>query len=123
MRMVGMGFRAGAPLHSLRHALAQVEEAGGPAEGLSTLAEKAGEAAFVALATERKLLVHPVLDVSGVETPTRSARILALHGTGSVAEATALRAAGAGARMVVARVASPDGQATAAMAESAEQTP
>ena len=58
------------------------------------------------------------------DTPTRSARVAALHGAGSVAEAAAL--AGAAALGVAApgrrtrlrspRAASPDGMATAAIA-------
>jgi cobalt-precorrin 5A hydrolase len=49
-------------------------------------------------------------------TPTQSAASFAAHGVGSVAEATALAAAGTGGRLVATRVISDDQQATCAIA-------
>lgn len=115
MRVAGIGFRDGAALSSLRAALALAEAQGGPADALATLPEKTD--ALRPLAAERGLPLHGVA-VAGVDTPTRSPRIAAMHGTGSVAEAAALVAAGAGARITVARITAPDGMATCAMAEA-----
>ncbi|MFD2175736.1 cobalamin biosynthesis protein [Rhodobacter lacus] len=89
MRVAGLGFRRGTV--DFAAALA----AAGPVDALATAAEKAQELA-AALPGYRVLGV----DVAGVETPTRSARVLALKGTGSVAEAAALVAAGPQARLV-----------------------
>ncbi|MES2698020.1 MAG: cobalamin biosynthesis protein [Pseudomonadota bacterium] len=117
MKVAGLGFRDGAPLVALRAALGLVEQAGGPASALATVTSKAGAAALNDLAIERGLVVLAV-PVAGVPTPTRSSRVRALFGTGSVAEAAALAAAGPGARLIVGRVTSPDGMATCAMALS-----
>ncbi len=116
MRIAGIGFRTGASLESLRAALAQVEALGGVADALATPHFKAADPPLRALAAERGLRVFAVR-VAGVPTPTQSSRVLAMHGTGSVAEAAALVAAGPGATMTVARVVAPDAMATCAMAE------
>jgi len=115
MRVAGLGFREAATLDSLRAFLAQIEAQSGRIEALATLPAKACAPALRALAAERGLPVHAVA-VHGVVTPTQSARIMALHGTGSVAEAAALVCAGKGARLVMARFASEDGLATCAVA-------
>lgn len=114
MRVAGIGFRDGAGIASLRWVLDAAEARGGTAEALATLPEKAD--ALRPLAAERDLPLYSVA-VAGIETPTRSPRIEAMHGTGSVAEAAALVAAGTGARITVARITAPDGMATCAMAE------
>lgn len=113
MRVAGFGFRKAAGTDSLRAALAM---AGGDVSALATAEGKI--AGLAGLAAELGL---PVIGVSvqalaaqGVEG---SDRVRALYGTGSVAEAAALAAAGPGARLVVARVTSPDGLAVAAIAE------
>lgn len=115
MRVAGLGFRRGASLAALEAALSAVEARGGAAEALAVLPGKAADPALALLA-ERRGLPLLAAEVRGVETPTRSARIEAMHGTGSVAEAAALVAAGAGARITVARISAPDGMATCAMA-------
>jgi cobalt-precorrin 5A hydrolase len=115
MKVAGLGFREGATLDSLRALLAQIEAQSGPVAALATLPAKACAPALRALAAERGLPVRAVT-VHGVATPTQSARIMALHGTGSVAEAAALAGAGSGAHIVVARMASVDGMATCAVA-------
>ncbi|MCC5964408.1 MAG: cobalamin biosynthesis protein [Rhodobacteraceae bacterium] len=63
------------------------------------------------------LIALPRAALAGIATPTHSARSMAAYGTGSVAEACALVAAGPGARLIRARVVSDDGQATCALAE------
>jgi cobalt-precorrin 5A hydrolase len=52
---------------------------------------------------------------------TQSARVRERFGTGSVAEASALAAAGPGARLLGPRVISGDGLATAAIAERKDE--
>ncbi len=116
MRVAGIGFRKAAPVGSLAEALALSEAAGGvTATALATAEAKAGAAPLHALGVLRGLPVLAV-SVAGVETPRQSGRVLARFGTGSVAEAAALAAAGPGARLIVGRVVSADGMATAAIA-------
>lgn len=119
MRVAGFGFRKGAPLTSLQVALAAVEALGGRAAALASLPEKTADPALRALAAARDLPLLPV-PVAGVETPSHSPRVAALHRTGSVAEAAALAAAGPGARITVARITAPDGMVTCAMAQTEE---
>ena len=118
MKVAGFGFRRAASLASLRGALA----AAGGAQGigiLATLAPKVCSPAFMALAEELGLPICPIgADMlPSLTTPTVSDRIMRRFGTGSIAEATALAAAGQGASLLVSRVLSSDGMATAAIAE------
>lgn len=122
MRVAGFGFRAGADVASLREAL----RAAGGADGvvaLATVADKAGAAALLALAEELALPIRGVTREAMARqvTVTRSERVLARFGTGSVAEAAALAAAGAGARLLGQRVVSADATAVAAIAEGTGQ--
>jgi cobalt-precorrin 5A hydrolase len=59
--------------------------------------------------------------LAAATTLTDSAVVRAARGVGSVAEAAALAAAGAGARLLAARVISTDRRATCALAEGAGQ--
>ena len=115
MKVAGIGFRAAAPLSALRQALDLAEAAGGRVTALATTPEKADVPALCALARERGLPILPI-PVAGVPTQTQSPRVQAYFGTGSLAEAAALQAAGPGARLTVSRLITPDGQATAAIA-------
>ena len=115
MKVAGLGFRAAASLSALRQALDLAEAAGGRVTALATTPEKADAPALCALAVERGLPILPIT-VAGVATPTQSPHIQAQFGTGSLAEAAALQAAGPGARLTVPRLITPDGQATAAIA-------
>lgn len=121
MRVAGIGFRVGAPLQSLQEVLAKAEELGGTVTALATIQKKCADPTLLALAHERGLPVHAA-DVTGVETPTRSQRIMDMHGTGSVAEAAALVAAGPRSTITVRRISSADGMATAAIAEALGET-
>ncbi len=112
MRVAGIGFRTAAGLNSLRDAL----DRAGPADALATARAKAGAAVIRDLAAGLDLPLLAV-DVAGVPTPTQSRRVLALHGTGSLAEAAALAALAPGGRIVTRRVTSQDGMATCAIAE------
>ncbi|HWL19520.1 MAG TPA: cobalamin biosynthesis protein [Bradyrhizobium sp.] len=118
MRVAGLGFRKEATIESLRDALAAAGGARG-LDALATAADKAGAAVIVSLACELGLTIRPVPAevLARVETPTRSARIATMFGTGSLAEAAALAAAGQGARLVAERTVSRDRAATAAIAE------
>jgi cobalt-precorrin 5A hydrolase len=118
MRVAGLGFRKEATIESLRDALV----AAGGARGLDALAtatDKAEAAVIVALARELGLTIKPVPVelLARVETATHSARIETMFGTGSLAEAAALAAAGPRARLVSLRTISRDKAATAAIAE------
>jgi cobalt-precorrin 5A hydrolase len=118
MRVAGLGFRQGVNIASLREALDAAGGAGGLA-ALATVSGKAESAALVLLAGELGLPIKAVAaDVlAGVETATRSDIIAAKFGTGSLAEAVALVAAGRNARLLTPRVVSRDRTATAAIAE------
>lgn len=113
MRVAGLGFRSAATVDDL---LAALRLAGGAADVLATDPAKSAAPAFTALAARLNLPVRAVT-VAGQPTPTTSPRVLARFATGSVAEAAALVAAGPGARLVGTRVTTPNGMATAAIAE------
>jgi len=118
MIVAGFGFRSGATLAALQDALAR---AGGPdgVTHLATLAAKAPGLQPLGLALGLPVVALPPEALRGEVTPTRSDRVVDLFGTGSVAEAAALAAAGPGARLRGARSVSADGTATAAIAEGA----
>ncbi len=118
MRVAGLGFRREASIESLRDALI----AAGGTRGLDALAtatDKADAAVILTLARELGLTIKPVSAevLARAETSTRSARIEKMLGTGSLAEAAALAAAGQGARLISERSISRDRTATAAIAE------
>jgi cobalt-precorrin 5A hydrolase len=114
--VAGFGFRSGADLSAMQDAL---ERAGG-ARGLTHLATLATKAeGLAALGRALGLPVLPVPDdaIRRQTTLTQSDRVAARFGTGSVAEAAALAAAGPGARLRGPRAVSADGLAVAAIAE------
>ena len=118
MKVAGFGFRQDVTLASLREALLA---AGGP-EGLAavaTISDKADADVLKQLARECGVPIRAVSAevLAGIDTPTQSKRVAEKFGTGSVAEAAALAAAGPGARLIGARAVSPDRTATAAIAE------
>lgn len=110
MIVAGFGFNSAATVDSLAGALAAT---GGRPDALATLADKA--AALEPLARRLNL---PLIAVTGPlpETLTTSPASLTARGTGSVAEATALAAAGKGAYLLCPRAISPDRRATCALA-------
>jgi cobalt-precorrin 5A hydrolase len=116
MRVAGFGFRKGATLAALQDALARA----GGTDGLDALATADDKAAGLQPLAG---LLHLPVQAIGAEalraqtTVTRSARVHALYGTGSLAEAAALAAAGPSARLLAPRAQSQDGTATAAIAE------
>ncbi|WP_342710669.1 cobalamin biosynthesis protein [Bradyrhizobium sp. B124] len=118
MKVAGLGFRSNASVASLRDAL----DAAGGSEGLAavaTVSNKAGAVALRALAQELGLPIRgiPAEKLAEIQTATQSELIVTRFGTGSVAEAAAVAAAGRGARLISVRAASQDRTATAAIAE------
>lgn len=117
-RVAGIGFRKGASAQSI---LSAVLLAGGRPDALATPADKAEEQGLIEAAATLALpvIAVPPETLPQAETLSHSPRVAAMRGTGSVAEACALLAAGPGARLLAPRVVSPCRQATAAQAEVA----
>jgi cobalt-precorrin 5A hydrolase len=113
MRVAGFGFTTSASLASMQAALTL---AGGAVDAVATVEGKAIGLAPLAHALGLPLIAVTKAALAAHERPG-SAWVKALYGTGSVAESAALAAAGQGARLVVGRITSPDGQAVAAIAE------
>jgi cobalt-precorrin 5A hydrolase len=118
MKVAGLGFKRDVTLASLREALLA---AGGP-EGLAavaTVSDKAETAVLKSLAREFNVPIKavPAEILAGITTSTQSVLIKAKFGTGSIAEAAALAAAGPHARLISTRAVSRDRTATAAIAE------
>ncbi|NVO55782.1 cobalamin biosynthesis protein [Rhodobacteraceae bacterium B1Z28] len=117
MIVAGLGFSSTATADSLRSAF-NVASVGHRVDALATVAEKMGNAALTDFAEAIALPVHFIApdDLIGQRTLTCSPRSRATHGTGSVAEASALAAAGFGARLLSPRHISDDRLATCAVA-------
>jgi len=117
MIVAGFGFRSAATADSLRDALTR---AAGERR-VSTFAapaDKADAACLSELAREVSVGIHAVApdDLSRQPTLTEAPRVRAKRGTGSVAEAAALAAAGPGARLLAPRNISADRLASCAIA-------
>lgn len=118
LRIAGFGFRREATLESLAQALDQLKDLYGAIDKLAAahsmlpLVEELGRL--------RSIEVIAVADAElpRVTTLTHSAQSLQERGTGSVAEAVALLAAGPDAKLLGPRIISADRQATAALALS-----
>ena len=122
MIVAGFGFRSAAPLESLFGAFEKAMQAApnaGPIGGVATASDKAETDVFQAFAKSLSANFQGVEanDLEAQTTLTYSRASDAARGTGSVAEAAALAAAGAGARLLGPRVVSDDGMATCALAE------
>ncbi|SDW59798.1 cobalt-precorrin 5A hydrolase [Ruegeria halocynthiae] len=117
MIVAGFGFSSSATLASLRSALELATDGQTP-DALATVADKDGHTAITTLADSISVPVHfiPADDLAGHRTLTCSPRSRATYGTGSVAEASALAAAGPGARLISPRQISDDRLATCAVA-------
>ena len=114
MIVAGFGFRTGATEASL---VAALQATGGMPDRLATHADK--YAGLRGLGSRLGLMVVPVpgATLQNIETMTQSSASRAARGSGSVAEAAALAAAGPNARLICTRVISPDRMATCALAE------
>jgi len=126
MIVAGIGCRRGTPAAAVAAvidaALARVGLAKDALGAIATPSAKGGEAGIAAAASALGvplILVPPHdLEAAGHRTLTRSERVVALMGVPSVAEAAALAAGGANARLLVSRIVV--GPATCALAGSGE---
>ena len=118
MIVAGFGFRSAATSASLRDALDRTGRAP-QINRIATAKDKAETGAFQCLARDVGLPAHGIDSalLAAQQTVTVSAASQAARGTGSMAEAAALAAAGPGARIIVPRQISTDGMATCALAE------
>jgi cobalt-precorrin 5A hydrolase len=124
MIVAGIGCRRGAAAAEIEAAIHAALGRAGLAAGalaiIATSAAKGGEpgiaAAASALGVPLVLVPAPDLEAAGGRVETRSARVLALTGVPSLAEAAALAAGGPAARLLARRIAV--GPATCALAES-----
>lgn len=116
MIVAGFGFSTRASVASLADALQRAAE-GHEVSAFATLTDKCELVG--ALAERHHLPVHPIsaAELETIETQTQSIRSLRTRRTGSVAEASALAAAGPGAVLLRSRVESADRLATCALAQ------
>lgn len=122
MIVAGVGCRRGAPAPdieaAIRAALLRADIATDALSAIATSAAKQSEpgieAAAAKLGVAVVLVPDPELRAAGDRTATRSARVLALTGVPSVAEAAALAAAGPSGRLIGPRLVV--GAATCALA-------
>jgi cobalt-precorrin 5A hydrolase len=121
--VIGLGFRDEASAHSIAEVLANVTAHAalpGAATVLAVLEGKAAHPGLLAAAQATRLQIETVaadaMRQADARVATRSEQIEKRRGVGSVCEATALAAAGEGARLVVTRMVSADRHATAAAA-------
>ncbi|MDA5556359.1 cobalamin biosynthesis protein [Shimia sp. MMG029] len=117
MRVAGFGFRQSATLESLQAAWQAAQPV--DVSALAAPEDKAQAQAFATFAEALSLPVIPVApqDMHAAATVTNSTKVREKRGTGSVAEACALVAAGASATLLQTRVISEDRMATCAIAE------
>lgn len=113
MIVAGFGFRTAATLASLQAVLALT---GAKVDAVATVATKSTGLQALATALNLPLIAVSQADLAAHDRPG-SATVRSRYHTGSVAKSAALAAAGPGARLVVARITSPDGLAVAAIAE------
>ena len=117
MIVAGFGMRADVTEASLQDAL---DQTGYAPDAIATVADKAEFVAFQAFARTRKLPIQTLsqdsIDQAQTQTQTQSQASLQHRGTGSVAEAAALMAAGTGATLLSTRKISNDRLATCAIA-------
>jgi cobalt-precorrin 5A hydrolase len=115
MIVAGFGMRADVTEASLQDAL---DQTGYAPDAIATVADKAEFDAFQAFARTRKLPIQTLSQdsIDQAQTQTQSQVSLQHRGTGSVAEAAALMAAGTGATLLSTRKISNDRLATCAIA-------
>lgn len=117
MIVAGFGFRRDATAASLEAALALATDGRPAIDALAVPHDKAAHIAAFAAATGLPVLSVSAAALSSAATITHSPASLAARGTGSVAEAAALAAAGPGAHLLGPRRISPDRLATCAIAQ------
>jgi cobalt-precorrin 5A hydrolase len=112
MIVAGIGCRKGAPAAAVEAAImAALAARGLGADTLAAVATSSSKgkepgikAAAAALGVPFVTIAQGELEAAGDGVATKSQRVLALTGVGSVAEAAALAAAGSGAQLVARRV-------------------
>ena len=121
--VIGLGFRDQATAQSIGEVLADVAARAahpGVATVLAVIEDKATHPGLLAAVQATPFPIETVtaeaLRAVDSRVTTRSERVFKQRGVGSVCEAAALAAAGAGARLVVTRHVSTDRTATAAAA-------
>ncbi len=117
MIVAGFGFRKAASVASLQDALMRAS-AGRTVALLATAQDKADAVCFSGLAAALgvPVVAVPQSVLATADTLTKTAAVRTLRGSGSVAEAAALVAAGPGASLLGARAVSADRMATCALA-------
>ena len=126
MMVAGIGCRKGTPAVDIEAAIVAACARAGVATSdlqlIATSAAKGGEPGIAqaasAIGVPLVLIPQGDLAAAGGRTVTRSARVVALAGVPSVAEAAALAAGGPAARLVLSRMVV--GPATCALAETEE---
>ena len=109
MICAGFGFRSQAPFESFLEVLDRLEKehsTGGPIRAIATIAHKAMAPVFKNLSAQKGLAiiaVHPN-DIARQKTQSFSQNVMDLYGTGSIAEAAALAAAGSKACLLGPRI-------------------
>jgi cobalt-precorrin 5A hydrolase len=121
--VIGLGFRDAANAQSIGEVLTAAAAHAAMPGGASAIAvpeDKAGHSGLRAAAHAARLPIETVaanaMRAANARVATRSSQATKHRGVGSVCEAAALAAAGAGARLVVSRIVSADRHATAAAA-------
>lgn len=128
--VIGLGFRDEASAQSIGEVVTNVAADSamtGVASVLAVPEDKAAHPSLVAAARAAHLPIETVtadaMRQTDARVATRSERVEKHRGVGSVCEATALAAAGEGARLVVTRMVSADRHATAAAALMEDPAP
>lgn len=117
MIVAGFGFRKGASLSSLRAALALAQKGHEQVTVLATAQDKVDGLLALAGATGLPVMGITAERLIATTTCSLSTASRVARGTGSVSEASALAAAGTGARLLSSRHISPDRMATCAIAQ------
>ena len=112
MIVAGFGFTTRATAHSVADALQRT----GCSARIDAVATAADKAPALVQMLGRSVVAIAAVDLALMETSTQSAASQLARGTGSVAEAAALAAAGKNARLLVPRCISTDRMATCAIA-------
>jgi cobalt-precorrin 5A hydrolase len=128
--VIGLGFRDEASAQSIGEVLDVVVAYAawpGVAAAIAVPVDKAAHPGLRAAAQAAQLPIETVaagaMAAADARLTTRSEQVRKHRGVGSVCEAAALAAAGAGARLVVARIVSADRHATAAAAFIGDPAP
>ena len=123
MIVAGFGFRTGADIVALSTALAGAQHVHPPVTALAAPHDKLALVSDLAKTLGLRVIAVSPDALQIPQTPTQSIASLGSRQTGSVAEASALAAAGSEAKLLTTRHISPDRMATCAIARSDAQGP